>query len=420
MHSFDVVIIGASFSGLTLAHHLPSHLRVLVVDVKPSPGATVESTGLITTKTYQEFKTFFDIDSCITNPISAICVVAPSYEDFFVSSTQEPWIYQTDTRKLIAQLARTVGSNVEVRMKTVFLTAVETADSVEVSIRTSGNELEKIRTRVLVGADGSHSVVAKTNLHLDRNERFLFGLEQVFLGHAHLGPNPEATIYHFWFGEFSLGYGGWLSPTMENGRPALRIGLAKCEKERADTKALLSKFIEILQERKIISLDDPQPTYTFASLIPINAVRRRTATKHTILIGDAAGYCGAFAADGIKGSVVSGKLAGQLITERLEGKSVDFQTLSKRMNHQTGLIDYYHRQLRYRFIWDQMKRNRTFDAMYQIIKRERESFLDQFCDSKNRRRSLTWTVLKWRHIPALFKYAFFLLMDFLLKSVVRV
>ncbi len=32
---FDVCIIGASFSGLTLAHHLPKELKVLVIDAKP-------------------------------------------------------------------------------------------------------------------------------------------------------------------------------------------------------------------------------------------------------------------------------------------------------------------------------------------------------------------------------------------------
>ncbi len=56
---YDVLIVGASFAGLTLVHHLPRHLRVLVVDAKPLAGASVESTGLITTKTYEEFKTFF-------------------------------------------------------------------------------------------------------------------------------------------------------------------------------------------------------------------------------------------------------------------------------------------------------------------------------------------------------------------------
>ncbi|MEK7614864.1 MAG: NAD(P)/FAD-dependent oxidoreductase [Patescibacteria group bacterium] len=411
MTEFDVVIVGASFSGLTLAHHLDRSLKVLVIDAKPEPGSTVESTGLITTKTREEFKTFFDIDTYLTNAISSICVVAPSYEDFFVSTTQSPWIYQTDTRKLVQALAASVADKVEIRSKTVFVGSEEQEDGVIVRLREQGKEPETIRTKFLVGADGSHSAVAKSNPNLDRNDRFLFGYEQVILGEIHLGPHPAETIYHFWFGEFSLGYGGWLSPTIENGQPAFRIGLAKLEKDRGDAKTLLAKFIQTLVEHKMVSIAQEKPTYTFGSLIPINPTRRRFSTNRTLLIGDAAGFCGAFAADGIKGSVISGKLAADLITRKQKGERINFSSLQKQMNERSGIIDYYRRQIRYRWIWDQMKRDRTFDAMYQIIKRERASFLDQFCDSKDKHRSLTWTVLKWRHVPHLVRYSIFILID---------
>ena len=43
-------------------------------------------------------------------------------------------------------------------------------------------------------------------------------------------------------------------------------------------------------------------------------------------------------------------------------------------------------------IWDFMKSNRTFDAMYRIIEREKETFIDQFCDSKDKKKSLSWNV----------------------------
>ncbi|MBU0646631.1 FAD-dependent oxidoreductase [Patescibacteria group bacterium] len=98
MDQFDVVIVGASFSGLTLAHHLPQQYKVLVIDSKPSAGSTVESTGLITSKTRQEFLSFFPIDDYITNRISSICVVSPNFQDHFISSLDHPWIYQTDTK----------------------------------------------------------------------------------------------------------------------------------------------------------------------------------------------------------------------------------------------------------------------------------------------------------------------------------
>jgi flavin-dependent dehydrogenase len=260
---YDVCIIGASFSGLTLAHHLPSSLKVLVVDAKPEAGATVESTGLITSKTRSELASFFPIDQYITNPISAIGVIAPGFDDMFVSQVAEPWIYQTDTKALVKSLADRLPSNVTLRTKTVFL-EVDNADApTKAKIRSQGAEEEWIDMAFLVGADGGHSKVAQSVSGLSKNTRFLFGYEQVFFGDVLRGPKPEETIFHYWFGEFSLGYGGWLSPTIVDGKKAFRIGLAKLPRDRGDAKALTETFVKILVDRGDIRIagDASKPSY---------------------------------------------------------------------------------------------------------------------------------------------------------------
>ncbi|MBP9864277.1 NAD(P)/FAD-dependent oxidoreductase [Patescibacteria group bacterium] len=411
---FDVIIVGASFSGLTLAHHIPSTLRVLVVDAKPTAGATVESTGLITVKTREEFRSFFPIDEYITNPINAICVVAPNFSDHFISRTSEPWIYQTDTKGLIRRLADSLPANVILRTSTVFVGVDNPEQVTAVVLQNAKGERESVSTRFLVGADGGRSKVASVVSGLDQNTKFLFGYEQVFFGNVHLGPQPAETIYHYWFGEFSLGYGGWLSPTIVNGRNAFRIGLAKLMKDRGDAKQLMDKFLKTLLDRGVITVDGDvtKPDYVFGSMIPIGGALKRISNKNVLLIGDAAGFCGAFAADGIKGSVVSAKEAAKLIPRYLTGELDATKELSLAIERHGGLLGYYKRQTRYRMIWDLMKRNRTFTAMYRIIESEKDSFLDQFCDSKDKHTSLSWVVLKWRHVPALVRYAFFIVSDF--------
>ncbi len=412
---YDVVIVGASFSGLTLAHHLPNNLRVLVVEAKPKAGSTVESTGLITQKTRAEFATFFPIDASITNPMNSICVIAPDFKNYFVSKTTEPWIYQTDTKGLVKKLADTLPPHVTLRTSTVFLDAAREGDLVQtVQVQTMGQEKETVQTRFLVGADGGRSKVASLIPELDRNKRFLFGFEHVFFGDVYLGPEPAATIYHYWFGEFSLGYGGWLSPTIVEGKKAFRIGLAKLMKDRGDAKQLLDKFIQRLLDLKMITIDGDihEPGYVFGSMIPMSGALKKIAYGNVALIGDAAGFCGAFAADGIKGSVVSGKELARLIPRFFAGETSAIGELRERMDEHGNLMDYYKRQVRYRWVWDRMKRDRTFRAMYDIIAAEKESFLNQFCDSKDKRKSLAWVVLKWKHVYKLIKYSFFILLDF--------
>lgn len=414
-NSYDIIIIGASFAGLTLAHHLPKSKKVLIIEVKPEAGATVESTGLITSHTRDEFATFFDIDTYITNPIKSICVVAPGYKDHFISNTKAPWIYQTDTRTLVNNLANTLPDNVHLATKTVFtgININQSNSVISIEVKSNG-EARQIQTKFLVGADGSRSKVASLVPHLSQNKKFLFGYEQVHYGKVLLGPKPEETIYHFWFGDFSLGYGGWLSPSIENGRPAFRIGLAKKMKQRGEAKQLLIKFMDRLLEEKIISIDEAidKPSFTFGSIIPISPVGTSLVADNTLLVGDAAGFCGAFAADGIKGAIISGKVAAKLITEHsTNGEPLSHSEYISEMNSYNKLINYYRRQLLYRWVWDLMKSNRTFTAMYKIIRSEQDSFLNQFCDSKDKHKSLSRTVLKVRYIPKLIKYSSFIVLD---------
>jgi hypothetical protein len=51
--------------------------------------------------------------------------------------------------------------------------------------------------------------------------------------------------------------------------------------------------------------------------------------------------------------------------------------------------------------------------MYDIIASEHESFLEQFCDSKDKHRSLAWTVLKPQHVEKLAKFAWYVICDVL-------
>ncbi|MBI5654613.1 FAD-dependent monooxygenase [Candidatus Uhrbacteria bacterium] len=413
MENFDVIIVGASFSGLSLAHHLPRYLRVLVCDVKPTVGSSVESTGLITTRTREELASFYAVDSHITNAIKSICVVAPGFKDHFISKVESPWIFQTDTCALVAGLAAALPSNVTVMPGTCLVGVRQTADGVQnVRLLKDGVNLE-VGTRFLVGADGGRSKVASLIPGLDRNRRFLFGHERVVPGEVLLGDTPEETIYHYWFGEFSLGYGGWLSPTYVLGRKAFRVGLAKDMRDRGDAAILTDAFLEKLQEVGHIKLDPGGAvgSYSFGGLIPIGGTLRRISKKNVLLIGDAAGFCGAFAADGIKGSVISGKEAAPLIQSYLNGQSRAPARLPIAMQKHGGLLSYYRRQLRYRWIWDLMRRDQTFRAMFDVIAAEKDGFLAQFCDSKDKRRSLVSIVLKPRHLLRLLDYVWNLSKD---------
>lgn len=413
---FDVIIVGASFAGLTLAKHLPSDLRILILDRKKELNSGIESTGLITQRTKDLLDNFIDTKPYIPNAVNTIGVISPDYNKYFFSYTKEPWIYTTDTPELIKAMSKILPKNAILLMDCK-VTKIDFDQEKPIVYYTENKEKKSAQAKIVVGADGTQSTVAKNNKKLPQNKKMLAGLEKVFFGKINLGPQPERCVYHFWFGEFSIGYGGWLSPTIIEGKPAFRVGLAKLKKNAKGLKKL-DDFIKILKEKKIIKIHGEEKSiFTFGCLIPIGGPLKKPYTQNSILLGDASGLCGAFAADGIKGAIISGLVAAELIPKKLNGNKKAFTNYyPKIQNEYQKMMTYYYKQMLYRFVWNRMKSDRSFHIMYDLIARQKNSFLNQFCDSKDKNTSLMWVILKFKNIPLLLKYSFYLFLDLFKKT----
>ncbi len=416
---YDVVIIGAGFSGLTLAMHLPQNLKVLIVDRKPRLDLSYESTGLITVRTKELLETFIpNLQKFIPNAIDTLGVVGPDFKQNFFSTSKAPWIYSTDTPKLIDYISKNLPDNVELKTNTSFVKTNHKCGKCQIELQ-EGDRKFQVESKFLVGADGAKSTVAEKVKGLSQNKKYLFGLEKVFFGDITYGDNPDSTVYHYWFGEFSLGYGGWLSPTLIEGKKAFRLGIAKLAKDVSGIRKL-NEFIKILEEKKMIKINasnkKQREVSSYGDYIPLGGPLKNLYSHNTLLVGDAGGFCGPFAADGIKGSIVSAKVSARLISEFLEIKDEKiFKQYKKKINKYEKLIKYYFKQKLYRLVWNQMRRNRTYCEMIKMISQNKDGFISQFSDAKNNGGDLTKLVLSPKTFPYLIKYGVYFLIDLIVR-----
>ena len=395
MH-FDVIIIGASFSGMILASLINKDKTVLVIDRKKSVDSTVETTGLITNKTkdYIESK-IGSIESALTNQIYSIGVVAPDFEKYFISKVEKPWIYTTNPNRIM-KIAKNKAENLCRFEYNTEMKQIE-RDGEDWLIRTKCGKA--FTTKYLIGADGALSQVALQIPELSVNKKFLIGFEKVLKGEILKGEHGK-DIFHFWFGELGLGYGGWISPDVLNGQNVVRVGLA-IHKDDKDQPLKVKKFINALVKHRWIEIGEEMDY--FADLIPVSGYVKDPIFKNACLIGDAAGICGPFAADGIRGAVAS---ASAISLQINHSETLCKKRFYKQIEDETGLIYYIRKQLLYRKVWELFKSNRSFDELYNLCEVDHESFLENYIKSKENKESLIKKLITLKNLGRLSRIGF--------------
>ena len=178
----DLVIVGASFAGLTCARAAALRgLRVVVIEAKSDPGARIHTTGILVKEAVEEH----DVPAHLTRLVPGVRLYAPNLRHIDLGSPGN-YFLTTDTAGLLRWLAdeaRRAGA--QVRCASRFEGARRDADGI---MRLSGHDLA---CRYLVGADGARSAVAR-NFGLGRNQRFCGGIRCLSCGMRSLQPPPCA------------------------------------------------------------------------------------------------------------------------------------------------------------------------------------------------------------------------------------
>lgn len=294
LRRFDLIIVGGSFAGLACARTAATRgLKVAVVERKSDPGEGVRTTGILVKEAAEEA----DVPAPLTRLIRGVRLYAPNGK--FTDHTAPGYYFlATDTPNLMrwmADEARRAGA--ELMLDMPFKAIAQDDEWVTLP------DLQ-MQARLLVGADGATSAVART-VGLDLNRRFLGGVEY------ELEPEPaldQRFLHCFLDSRFAPGYIAWAVP----GAGVTQVGLAARHGVKPDARA----FLKFYRER--LNLPEPRIIGRRSGLIPAGATLRNTWKGRVMLVGDAAGHVSPVTGGGIVQTLRLGRRTAQLAADWLQ------------------------------------------------------------------------------------------------------
>ena len=163
-----------------------------------------------------------------------------------------------------------------------------------------GAKQEIVKSRVMIGADGVHSSVARW-IGLPKLKTI------VALQYEVVNPHPKNHVDIFFHFDYEGGY-AWFFP---KGRTA-NVGVGILPKRISDLPTLMNNFLNhLVGSERLPSVHIVGKT---GGSIPCETPRQ-TVFNNTLLVGDAAGHAHPITGAGILNAVIGGEIAGRIAAE---------------------------------------------------------------------------------------------------------
>jgi geranylgeranyl reductase family protein len=309
----DVAVIGAGPAGSRTARNLArGGLRVRLVEEHRAVGVPSHCSGLISLRTLREAEIG---EEAAINRITGAFVHTPRSEAALGGTkTQAVAIDRVRWDQALAEQAQAAGAEL-VRAR---MTHAERENShVKLSMQTDGRDWA-LTARMVVGADGTHSRVART-LGMARPAEYAYnlGIE------GRLRPGADASwrddYVHVFVGqEMAPGWFGWIIPVAD-GVVRVGVGASTAQKPIECYNRLRGAFPSLFS--------DIEPIRMYGGTIPLTFAPRSFA-DNVLLVGDAAGQVKPFSGGGIYTSLVAARHASATILRAFERDAFGAESLA--------------------------------------------------------------------------------------------
>lgn len=310
--SYEVIVVGSGPSGSTVAYELARRgVEVAILEREKLPRTKLCGGG-ITLKAAHLLP--FDISPIVHCTVQRLILLYRGEERLVIEDGQ-PLLYTSMREEFDYFLAEKAAQEGAAVLEGQAVQEIQEEEGQYV-IRTQSS---RFRARIVVGADGANSLVARSqNL---RSDPFLILALEGEAPDQHLSSDLEADTVLVDWGAIRNGY-GWIFPKKQHttigvGAP---VGLA----------SQLRRYYDAFIRR---SIQDPRAFPRIKGHhLPIRRVRTPIQRKRVVLVGDAAGLVEPFTGEGIYYAIRSAQIAAEEIIRVQTGKSPNFQEYEQRID----------------------------------------------------------------------------------------
>jgi geranylgeranyl diphosphate/geranylgeranyl-bacteriochlorophyllide a reductase len=302
---FDVVVVGGGPAGATAAHELAQAGRtVLLMDkagrIKPCGGAIPP----------RLIRDFAIPDQLICARIASAMMVAPSEKtvDMPIDGGYVGMVDRDVFDEWLRMRAVEAGAaRVSARFERLSRDDDGTARLHFVRKGSEDSEIESVRARLVIGADGANSAIAE---HVPKagKSKFVFAYHEIIRAPKYDSMNYAArrcdVVYD---GRFSPDFYSWIFPHGETAS----IGTGSAQKGFALRKS-------VADLRRKLGLDGAETIRKEGAPIPLKPLKRWDNGKDILLVGDAAGVVAPSSGEGIYYAMACAHMAAEAGNRALE------------------------------------------------------------------------------------------------------
>jgi geranylgeranyl reductase family protein len=324
---YDVAIVGAGPAGSTTAKFLAEKdLKIALIDKSKFPRDKPCAGGL-PSRVLKRFPYIME-NGLIESYSYGGYAFSPSLKYKAELQEKDPIVGMVLRKKFdmsLVQLALDNGTNL------IDGKAVEDVKITEKKIKINLSDKTSVESKIIVGADGVWSIVAKKTGLMTLNRPYsICVFNEYELGEddiQNLFGKEKICYLHLKF-EDIFGY-GWVFPKKQHVN--IGIGMLNPKKnEKEQTRNILNvykDYFNILKGHKVIP-DNLEIGKCCGGAIPFVPLDK-TYSDRVLIVGDAAGFINPLTGEGIYFAMTSGEIAAKVISDSLEANDTSENYLSK-------------------------------------------------------------------------------------------